>query len=219
MSRKFDFDKYKAIVDYIKSSTGSISTSIENLVRGTIEMRANSAATIIKYSTNIKEVVIGKFSSTILSEKWIAGGKVSIIDNGTSKIGFSENYSLDDDALIPPSIDGNLINKLKTYFVERLIAQAVIEREYDQSVDTFSQQDVPNVKFFNDNYITKQVPVFGGKVILLSDSTADNKSAVNLLMANKLGGANKIKKTIFVHPDSMASDIVDVDSNGNISIV
>lgn len=219
MSRKFDFDKYKAIVDYIKSSTGSISTSIENLVRGTIEMRANSAATIIKYSTNIKEVVIGKFSSVILSEKWIAGGKVSIIDNGTSKIGFSEDYSLDDDALIPPSIDGNLINKLKTYFVERLIAQAVIEREYDQSVDTFSQQDVPNVKFFNDNYITKQVPVFGGKVILLSDSTADDKSAVNLLMANKLGGTNKINKTVFVHPDSMTSDIVDIDSNGNLSIV
>jgi hypothetical protein len=219
MSRKFDFDKYKAIVDYIKHSSGAITTSIDKLVKGTIEMRANTSANIIKFSTEVKKIVIGKFSSEIRSERWISSGAVSIEDNGESKIMFSENYIIDNDSLIPPSFSERLIAKLSEFFVEKTIATIIIKRVYDNSVATFSAEDVPNAKFFRDNYVTKQNSEFGGKIILASDSIVNDAVAVNFMMAKRLAGVDNLKKTVSINPHTVSSNIVDIDSDHNISIV
>jgi hypothetical protein len=219
MSRKFDFDKYKAIVDYIKHSSGAITTSIDKLVKGTIEMRANTSANIIKFSTEVKKIVIGKFSSEIRSERWISNGTVSIEDNGESEILFAENYIVDDNSLIPPTFSEKLIAKLSSFFIEKTIATIIIKRVYDSNVNTFSAEDVPNAKFFRDNYVTKQNSEFGSKIILASDSISNNNVAVNFMMAKRLAGVDNSKKTVSVNPHTMSSNIVDIDADHNISIV
>jgi hypothetical protein len=218
MARNFDFKKYKAIVDYIQSSTGSITTSIDNLIKGSVELRANSVASIIKYSTSIKEVVIGRIKTAIGSDRWISEGEISLdITAGGTPV-FTEDYIYDPDVMLPSILNSSIVDKVGEKFVKRSSGIIVLQREYDPAVDTFLDTEIPSVSFFKSNYVTKDSAVVYGKIVLSSDSIIERKSAVNKIIAEKLSGTSKAKKTVYAYSKKVLSNFFDVSSDESISL-
>jgi len=218
MARNFDFDKYKAIVDYIQSSVGGITTSIDNLIQGSIELRSNSVASIIKYSTSITEIVIGRVKTVIGEDSWKSEGSISLdIANGGSPV-FGDNYVYGIDSMLPKEISTNLIDKLGETFVRRQSGVTVIQREYDPSVDTFLDGEVPSVLYFRNNYSTKEEGKAYGKLILSSDSTINRESAVNRIIAYKIAGTSKSRKMIKASTRKVLSNFIDVGEDGSITL-
>ena len=218
MARNFDFEKYKSIVDYIKNTTGEITTSIDNLIKGSIELRKNSVASVIKYNTSIKEIVIGRISSVVGTDIWLTSGNISLdISNGGS-ISFTEDYIYESDVLLPSSINSNIITAIGTKYIRRSSGEVVLQREYDPSVTDFKDNDIPNLKYFKDNYVTKNNYKLFGKVILVSDSIKVEKSAVNKVMADKLSGSSIQKKIVDVGTTKVLSNFFDVLDDKTVSI-
>ncbi len=218
MARNFDFKKYKAITDYIQASTGGISTSIDNLIKGSIELRASSVASIVKYSTSITEIVVGRLSSAIGTDTWSSEGVVSVdIANG-GIVAFEEDYKYDPDAMLPSSINEHIINAISTKFVKRSDGTITLQRAYDPTVTTFNDMDIPSLKFFKDNYVTKEDGVLYGKVILSSDSKNNHSSAVNKIIAVKLVGSSVADKQIKSYSKKVLSNFFDVSITGKVSL-
>ena len=218
MARNFDFNKYKAIVDFIQSSTGSISTSIDNLIKGSIELRSKSVASIVKYSTSIKKIVIGRISSVVGTDIWSTESTISLdVANGGTII-FSEDYQYDDDAMLPPAINDKIVSKLSEKFVKKSSGEIVLKREYDPGVTSFNDPDIPSISFLKSNYVTVDDGTLYGKIILASDSKNNPLSAVNKIISKKIAGTNKTKNTIASKSTQVLSNFFDVSSNKTVSL-
>ena len=218
MARNFDFDKYKSIVDYIQVTTGGISTSIDNLIKGSIELRSKSVASIVKYSTSIKEVVIGRMSSAIGTETWSTPGAISLDITQGGRISFEEDYKYDPDSMLPSSINQNIITQIGTKFVKKSSGTIVLQREYDPTVTTFGDNDIPSVGFFKTNYVTSEDGIVFGKIILASDSKNNHKSAVNKIIADKIAGTSKVNNKIESYSRKVLSNLFDVLDDGTVSL-
>ena len=218
MARNFDFKKYKAIIDFIQSSTNTISTSIDNLIKGTIELRSKSVASIVKYSTSIKEIVIGQLSSIIGTDVWSTEGKISLDITKGGKIVFPEDYQYDDDSMLPPAINDKVITRLSKKFVKKSGGKIVLQRKYDSGVTSFKDNDIPSISFFKSNYVTIDDGVLQGKIILASDSQNNSLSAINGTISKKIAGADKLHNFIAAKSTQVLSNFFDVSSDKKVSI-
>ena len=213
MARNFDFNKYKAIVDYISGASTSITTSIDNLIKGSVEMRQNSVASIVKYSTSITDIVIGRLSSVVKSDIWSTEGSIKLSVLPSSKIVFEEDYIYDEDSMLPSVINQKIIDSVGTKFVKRSSGIIVLQREYDASVVAFGANDVPSAKYFKDNFVTKEYGIAHGKITTGSTSVSNRKAGVNLEIASKLSGANSETKMVATRSKQMLSDFFDVNND------
>ncbi len=155
MARKFDFDNYKAIVDYITASTGLVSTSIDQLIKGTIELRSSATAAIIKYSTTIKEISIGTLMGVIGEDKWVSSAPMSLGINAETIVVFPSTYEVSEHSMLPTILPDGAIAYIAENFVQKSNSLVEIGRDYDAAVTTFSQSEVPSILFFKNNYIQK----------------------------------------------------------------
>ena len=207
MARKFDFESYKAIVDYITSSTGLISTSIDQLIKGTIELRSSATAAIIKYSTTIKEIAIGTLVGVIGEDRWISPAPISLAINSETVVVFPSTYEVSEHSMLPTVLPDGAIAYISGHFVEKSNMMVEIGREYDSGVTTFGQTEVPSITFFKANYIQKDEAVLNGKVLSSSSIISDDNNAISIAMANKISGANKVDKIIDVKADEIDTNL------------
>ena len=207
MARNFDFDKYKAIVDYITASTGLISTSIDQLIKGTIELRSAATAAIIKYSTTIKEISIGTLVGVIGEDKWIATSPIDLDINAETIVVFPSSYEVSEHSMLPTILPEGAIAYIAENFVEKSNMMVEIGREYDAGVITFGQTEVPSITFFKTNYIQKDEAILNGKVLASSSVISDNNNAVSISIGNKLSGAKKTEKIIDVKTDELDTNL------------
>ncbi len=213
MARKFDFDNYKAIVDYITASTGLISTSIDQLIKGTIELRSSATAAIIKYSTTIKEISIGTLVGVIGEDKWISSSPMSLgIDSDTVVI-FPSTYEVSEHSMLPITLPAGAIAHIAEHFVQKSNSLVEISREYDVSVVAFSSSEVPSILYFKDNYIQKDEAILGGKVLSSSSVVSDSNNGVSISMANKISGAKMLEKDIDAKADELDTNLFTGDSS------
>jgi hypothetical protein len=217
MSRSFDFKKYKAIVDFINSSTGEISTSISNLISGTIEMRKNSVASIVKFSTEISEVVIGRIKTTIGSEEYVSDSDISIDVTNNGEVVFSSEYEYHETSMLPKILPLAAINMIAAYYIRKNVDSTELSRKYDSSVDSFSLSDVPNIKYLKDNFVTMLDGTLGGKIIISSDSASGDTDTVSLSIANTLAGTSIAEKKIDVSVKNLVTNFFDYSEGDGVT--
>ena len=207
MARKFDFDNYKAIVDYITASTGLISTSIDQLIKGTIELRSAATAAIIKYSTTIKEISIGTLVGVIGEERWISTSPIDLVINYETIVVFPSTYEVSEHSMLPTTLPDGAIAYIAENFVEKSNMMVEIGREYDVGITTFGQTEVPSITFFKANYIQKDEAILNGKVISSSSIVSDDNNAVSIAMGNRISGAKKTENIIDVKTDELDTNL------------
>ncbi len=218
MARKFDFDNYKAIVDYITASTGLISTSIDQLIKGTIELRSSATAAIIKYSTTIKEISIGTITGVIREERWISASPISLDINENTIILFPSTYEVSEHSMLPTTLPEGATAYIAEHFVQKSNTLVEISREYDVSVNNFAQSEVPSVTFFKANYIQKDEAILNGKIISSSSIVSDDNNGISISMANKLSGAKILEEDINVESDEVDTNLF-TGASGDISFI
>ncbi len=207
MARKFDFDNYKAIVDYITVSTGLISTSIDQLIKGTIELRSSATAAIIKYSTTIKEISIGTLVGVVGEEKWISSSPISLEINSETNVVFPSSYEVSEHSMLPTILPAGAVAYIAEHFVEKSNTMVEIGREYDVAVTTFGQAEVPSIAFFKTNYIQKDEAILNGKVLASSSVISNDNNAISISMGNRISGAKKTDKTIDVETEEIDTNL------------
>jgi chemotaxis protein CheY-P-specific phosphatase CheC len=217
MSRSFDFKKYKAIIDFINSSTGEISTSISNLIGGTIEMRKNSVASIVKFSTEISEVVIGRIKTTIGSEKYVSDSDISIDVTNNGEVVFGSEYEYHEKSMLPKILPVAAINMIAAYYIKKNVDTTELSRKYDASVDSFSLPDVPNIKYLKDNFVTMLDGTLGGKIVISSDSASKDTDTVSLSIANILAGTSISGKKIDVSVKNLVTNFFDYSEGDGVT--
>ncbi len=213
MARKFDFDNYKAIVDYITASTGLISTSIDQLIKGTIELRSSATAAIIKYSTAIKEISIGTLVGVIGEDKWISSSPMSLSIDSDTIVVFPSTYEVSEHSMLPLTLPAGAIAYIAEHFVQKSNSLVEISREYDVSVVSFSSSEVPSILYFKDNYIQKDEAILEGKVLSSSSVVSDNNNGISISMANKISGAKVLEKDIDAKADELDTNLFTGDSS------
>ncbi len=218
MARKFDFDNYKAIVDYITASTGLISTSIDQLIKGTIELRSSSTAAIVKYSTTIKEITIGTLVSIIGEDKWISSAPISLGIDSDTVVVFPSTYEVSEHSMLPTTLPDGAIAYIAESFVKKSNSLVEISRDYDASVTAFSPSEVPSVSYFKANYIQKDEAVLFGKVVSSSSVISENNDGVSISMANSISGAKILEQDINVETGEIDSNLF-IGAAGAISFV
>jgi len=228
----FDFDKYKAIVDYISSSTGKITTSIDKLIAGTIEMRKHSTAAIIRYSTNITEISMGRLSNKIDSSLWLAQGKVALhIQNG-ARLLFSEKYIFRENSMLPTKLPAEALEILGKQFASRDSVKSLFSRTYSSSVADFSGDEVPNILYFRNHFLTTKGSVLQGPLEVSSEQVTEDNNCMSYRIASKLAGVNKatliarlqvdqLETNLFIAQQAVtmeaAVEKVDIDSGVSLS--
>lgn len=206
MARKFDFDNYKAIVDYITASTGLISTSIDQLIKGTIELRSSATAAIIKYSTVIEEIAIGSLVGVVGDDRWISASPISLDINENTVVVFPSTYEVSEHSMLPTVLPDGAIAYIAEHFVEKSNTMVEIGREYDATVTTFGQAEVPSIAYFKTNYVQKDEAILLGKVLSSSSIVSDDNNAISIAMGSRLSGAKKTEKNIDV-------EAIEIDTN------
>ena len=207
MARKFDFDNYKAIVDYITASTGLISTSIDQLIKGTIELRSAATAAIIKHSTTITEISIGTLIGIIGEDKWISTSPIDLAINADAIVVFPSTYEVSEHSMLPTVLPEGAIAYIAENFVEKSNMMVEIGREYDVGVTTFGQTEVPSITFFKTNYIQKDEAILNGKILASSSVISDNNNAISISMGNRISGAKKTEKIIDVKTSELDTNL------------
>ena len=207
MARKFDLDNYKAIVDYITSSTGLISTSIDQLIKGTIELRSSATAAIIKYNTTIKEISIGTLVGVVSENEWVSASPISLEVTAETRAIFPSTYEVSEHSMLPTILPAGAIAYISDHFVEKSNMMVEIGREYDATVTTFGQTEVPSISFFKTNYIQKDEAILSGKVISSSSVVSANNNAMSISIGNRLSGAKKSEKKIEVNATELDTNL------------
>ena len=218
MARKFDFDNYKAIVDYITASTGLISTSIDQLIKGTIELRSAATAAIIKYSTTITEISIGTLVGVIGEDRWISTSPIALAINPETVVVFPSTYEVSEHSMLPTTLPDGAIAYIAESFVEKSSMMVEIGREYDIGITTFGQTEVPSITFFKANYIQKDEAILNGRVVSSSSIVSNDNNAISIAMGNRISGAKKTEKIIDIKTDELDTNLF-TGVSGKVSFI
>jgi len=205
--REFDFEKYKAIIDYITNATGSVTTSIDSLIKGTLELRKNAVTSIVRFSTSVKEVVMGVIVYTIADNKLSTASSVTIDINGYSaEFEFGESWQPSQSSLMPKTITIDVVNKLGDSFVLKTTGTPKVVRIYADGVSSFAGDNVPTVKFFNENYLTKKDSEIPSPLTVSSVSPGNDTDVVSIGAAKTMSGAKRGAKEINIDAKNISSN-------------
>ena len=212
----FDFEKYKAIIDYISNSSGVITTSIDDLLKGTIEMRKNSSVSIVRYNTQYEIISIGSLSYDIQTLNIVADGDIFIDPkNGITMTADGES-DFSDGSVVPKSIDDKFLEYVSNYFLLKTEQSFNAEYSYVDGI-TFKNDDIPSVGFFSQRYYTNKDEVLTTKLITSIDSTNNQSTAVTKQISESMSGVNISNKTINIKTKTLSSNLINISNNGEVS--
>jgi len=211
---KFDFTKYKSIVDFIRVSSIGVSVSLQELIDNTIFARQNATCNLVRHSTDIESIQIG-ILNTVPTSRIVEAPAGIYIENAIGELIINEHATVSDFSLFPKKITTSQIEYLAEDFIKKDETSPQIELMYSQDL-SFEDDDIVDIKYYEDNFLTKKAPFITRKVISHSDSS-DMNSGVSLEMAKKMSAINLDKKTLSASSEVLISNVVSV-ANDNISI-
>ena len=195
----YTLDELEKLTEEIKNKVSYINSSLDTLLQDIIRAKTKIDTTISLYDDSVKECFIGdKFLIVPLTADmmFIDGAKISISSISDFDIECSYEEILSNTIIRKKWID-RYVNAIKdNYFYS---SDQTIKCSYsdDINVTNDNNANIPNVKYFRDNYVTYDQEAIDNLIILSRDTDeAIHLSGFTYNDVLNEAAVNKIKSTI-----------------------
>jgi hypothetical protein len=219
---EFDYEYYLKILEFIKNSSETINEGIEDLIEETIKLREKSYIKVAPLSYDISEVRIGNnfiFEPAENKMYFNEPVKLQLNDNVVSV----KDPIYTDDFVIKKDFKDTYIKYLSTLFLSNNEASntylKLIYEDNTADSDEFKENNVPSLKWFKKNYVTKKDKSVESRIIV-DKSLISSHSSLTVGNLNELAGIKLIDKTVNIYLESFCSindEVLIIPNNVNIN--
>jgi len=195
----FDFDYYKQVVDFIKSSSTDIKIKIADLEELVLNLRENSVVNVAANTSSTEEIKVGDYLKiTPLTNVWEFLSDVNLKVDYPESIKCNYSFVTDNTIVLKNNLDEYKTN-IKNLLVEKSNPVLIARYTPDVDLSNIDRDTIPNVRWLKDNYVLKNTPLITFPLYVLNEADLTDNSLLNMQNILNNANVNKFLKTINVN--------------------